>query len=268
MQELAAQMIQSHWKKRQEDKEDQRQIELQRAKLRAAFEAVDTDGGGTLDTEEVGQLLRDLGEDLDQDELEAHMLTIDADGSGELDFDEFCELLKSWQNGDLKTPRAGEAHRKAPPSMPALPAAMPALPVAMLALPVGMPSLPPPKPIAIGVPMAIVRPLTLSVDDLPELTPEEAEAMKQQAIANRAAVKFQAVWRGHSLRMRIMDDVMEDLAANMIQHYWRERQAGKVADEVADEAITDMRAKLRVAFDAVRLSTQPRLPSFACLFMP
>lgn len=57
MQDLAAQMIQGYWKNRLEEREHQQTIDSERAKLRTSFDAVDTDGGGTLDTEEVGQLV-------------------------------------------------------------------------------------------------------------------------------------------------------------------------------------------------------------------
>jgi hypothetical protein len=68
-------------------------IMVQRAQLRTAFDAVDTSGVGTLGIEEVGELLKSLGETLTADELQTQMAIVDADGSGELDFEEFAEMI-------------------------------------------------------------------------------------------------------------------------------------------------------------------------------
>lgn len=68
-----------------------------RIKLRAIFEDVDTDGGGSIDKDEVKRLARTLFDtDLSPLELKRVMKEMDPDGSGEVDFEEFC----TWYFGD------------------------------------------------------------------------------------------------------------------------------------------------------------------------
>jgi hypothetical protein len=59
--------------------------------LRQLFDSIDTDGGGTLDREELAVLATKLGQALGPAELEAAMAEMDADGDGDVDFDEFQE---------------------------------------------------------------------------------------------------------------------------------------------------------------------------------
>ena len=65
--------------------------------LQKIWSAVDADGSGTLDEDEVRKVMADMGKVLDDAEFAAAMAEIDEDGSGELDFDEF---LGWWQNQD------------------------------------------------------------------------------------------------------------------------------------------------------------------------
>lgn len=68
-----------------------------RVKLRTIFDDVDTDGGGSIDKDEVKRLARTLFDtDLTPLELKRAMKEMDPDGSGEVDFNEFCE----WYFGD------------------------------------------------------------------------------------------------------------------------------------------------------------------------
>lgn len=63
--------------------------DITRADVKDAFDAVDTDRGGTLDRQEVRKLSENLGRPVDDSELAKMMSEMDADGSGEVDFNEF-----------------------------------------------------------------------------------------------------------------------------------------------------------------------------------
>jgi len=80
-----------------------------RVKLRTIFDDVDTDGGGSIDKDEVKRLARTLfGADLTPLELKRAMKEMDPDGSGEVDFNEFCE----WYFGDGPFRRKVEEEQK------------------------------------------------------------------------------------------------------------------------------------------------------------
>lgn len=59
-----------------------------------AFKKFDEDGSGEISTEELGTVMRMLGHDLKQYQLEDCIAFVDADGSGSVDFSEFLELMK------------------------------------------------------------------------------------------------------------------------------------------------------------------------------
>jgi calmodulin len=63
------------------------------AELKEAFNAIDLDGGGTIDTEELGQAFKQYGEKTTDEEIAKIIAQIDVDGDGELDFDEFKTLM-------------------------------------------------------------------------------------------------------------------------------------------------------------------------------
>lgn len=56
------------------------------------FDAVDEDGSGLLDREEMGLLLRQMGKNLTTEQLDDAMDEMDEDGSNGVDFEEF----KKW----------------------------------------------------------------------------------------------------------------------------------------------------------------------------
>ena len=62
---------------------------MKRIMTKRLFDGIDVDGNGSLDSEEMKQLFKDLGLELTQDQVATVMSRIDADGSGEIDFDEF-----------------------------------------------------------------------------------------------------------------------------------------------------------------------------------
>ena len=58
------------------------------AAYKKAFDKVDIDGGGTIDSAELGELMRSLGQDPTDEELVGMIDEVDADGSGTIEFDE------------------------------------------------------------------------------------------------------------------------------------------------------------------------------------
>eukprot|EP00899_Mesostigma_viride_P014047 jgi/Mesvir1/22643/Mv14078-RA.1 len=69
---------------------------LTRAQVREfkdAFGIFDRDGGGSITTTELGDVMKSLGQKPTQAELEAMVREIDADGNGEIDFPEFLTMM-------------------------------------------------------------------------------------------------------------------------------------------------------------------------------
>lgn len=58
-----------------------------------AFAIFDKDGGGSITTEELGDVMKSLGQKPSQHELVAMVQEIDADGNGEIDFPEFLTMM-------------------------------------------------------------------------------------------------------------------------------------------------------------------------------
>jgi len=65
-----------------------------RAKVRAAFNAFDTDGSGAISASELASVLKRIGMPKSGGELAALMKEADPDGSGEIDFEEFVTVLQ------------------------------------------------------------------------------------------------------------------------------------------------------------------------------
>ncbi len=57
------------------------------------FGLFDKDGGGTISNSELGTVMRTLGQNPTETEIEAMIREVDIDGNGEIDFDEFCRLM-------------------------------------------------------------------------------------------------------------------------------------------------------------------------------
>ncbi|PIA15017.1 calmodulin [Coemansia reversa NRRL 1564] len=72
-------------------------MELQRvttdAELREAFKVFDTDGDGTISIDELGQVMKSLGEELTPNELHAMFAEADKDGNYRIDFYEFKSMM-------------------------------------------------------------------------------------------------------------------------------------------------------------------------------
>ncbi|KAL9657467.1 hypothetical protein ABK040_016734 [Willaertia magna] len=78
----------------QEIKEEQREVskeELQR--YREIFGLVDTDGGGSIERDELGTLMRTLGLKPSDEEIDEMMKEADIDNSGDIDFNEFVAVM-------------------------------------------------------------------------------------------------------------------------------------------------------------------------------
>merc|ERR1711953_26342 len=57
------------------------------------FQMFDKDGDGTISTKELGAVLRSLGLNPGQDEIDEMIEETDRDNSGAIDFREFCSLM-------------------------------------------------------------------------------------------------------------------------------------------------------------------------------
>ena len=67
--------------------------EQQREEYSEVFKLFDKDGGGSISTKELGTVMRTLGQNPTDAELEEMVKEVDIDGNGEIDFDEFCGLM-------------------------------------------------------------------------------------------------------------------------------------------------------------------------------
>ena len=67
--------------------------EEQIAEFKEAFSLFDKDGDGTITTKELSSVLRAIGEEPTEAELQVMINKVDADRNGTVDFDEFCKIL-------------------------------------------------------------------------------------------------------------------------------------------------------------------------------
>ena len=75
--------------------------EDQLEELTEAFKMFDRAGKGTITTRELGNVMRSLGQDPTDAELQDMINEVDLDGNGKIDFDEFQELMaKKMQEKD------------------------------------------------------------------------------------------------------------------------------------------------------------------------
>ena len=64
--------------------------------LREAFKLFDQDGDGTMNKEELGTVMRSLGQDVNDKNLDAIFQSVDHDASGCICFDEFIHLMSKY----------------------------------------------------------------------------------------------------------------------------------------------------------------------------
>merc|ERR1711893_267755 len=67
--------------------------EEQIAEFKEAFSLFDKDGDGTITTKELGTVMRSLGQNPSEDELQDMVNEVDIDGNGEIDFEEFLQMM-------------------------------------------------------------------------------------------------------------------------------------------------------------------------------
>ncbi|KAK3599650.1 hypothetical protein CHS0354_029111 [Potamilus streckersoni] len=63
------------------------------AELREAFSLFDKDGDGDISVKELGSVMRSLGQNPSDKELEEMIKEVDVDGNGTIDFDEFLHMM-------------------------------------------------------------------------------------------------------------------------------------------------------------------------------
>jgi len=72
--------------------------EEQVAELKQAFNEFDVDGGGTINTTELGYAMRAMGMNPTEQELLDLINEYDTDGSGMIEFPEFCNMMSDKMN--------------------------------------------------------------------------------------------------------------------------------------------------------------------------
>jgi hypothetical protein len=92
-----AKRIQEEKQKGREDREAERVLQNS---IRRKFVQLDVDGSGTLDEDELGSLLSEMGVKLSRGQMQKAMAKMDGDNSGEVEFDEFAQWWREYQNPD------------------------------------------------------------------------------------------------------------------------------------------------------------------------
>nr|GMD19706.1 calmodulin [Ipomoea batatas] len=70
----------------------------QMAEFRAAFSLFDKDGDGCITRKELGTMMRSLGENPSEADLQDMINEVDADGNGTIDFSEFLNFMAGMKN--------------------------------------------------------------------------------------------------------------------------------------------------------------------------
>lgn len=75
------------------------------AELRETFLLFDKDGDGTVNCDELGTVMRQLGQEPSDEELRQMIAEVDEDGSGEIEFEEFCTMMANRMNQPIDSPQ-------------------------------------------------------------------------------------------------------------------------------------------------------------------
>ena len=65
----------------------------QELEYREAFQMFDKNGDGCISVNELGTVMRSVGQNPNNEELQTIINDVDADGNGTLDFQEFCQMM-------------------------------------------------------------------------------------------------------------------------------------------------------------------------------
>ena len=92
------------------------------AEFKEAFALFDKDGDGTITTKELGTVMRSLGQNPTEAELQDMVNEVDADGNGTIDFPEFLTMMarKCVPRARAQRTRASACPRRPAPSLLAL----------------------------------------------------------------------------------------------------------------------------------------------------
>mmetsp|Transcript_47156 Transcript_47156/g.52542 ORF Transcript_47156/g.52542 Transcript_47156/m.52542 type:complete len:150 (-) Transcript_47156:1616-2065(-) len=85
--------------------------EEQIAEFKEAFSIFDRDGDGTIDNDELGTVMRSLGNQPTEEEVENMIREADTDGNGTIDFVEFIEMMPGQERDDNAEEEMIEAFR-------------------------------------------------------------------------------------------------------------------------------------------------------------
>ena len=66
-----------------------------------AFLRYDTDGSGSIDRDELKQVLESLGDDLSANEIDTILKEADTDGDGSIDYNEFCTMMETRKRREM-----------------------------------------------------------------------------------------------------------------------------------------------------------------------
>ena len=72
--------------------------QIQTAEFRQAFDEFDKDGSGAISSKELLYVMRAMGQNPTEEELNTMIMEVDLDGNGTIEFAEFLEMMKQKAN--------------------------------------------------------------------------------------------------------------------------------------------------------------------------